>query len=106
MPSSLPGADPAAIARIAASPAYEQLRRERDRLSLVLTAIMLVIYFGFISLVAFAPAVLATKLDTVITLGLPLGLGVIVSAIVLTGVYVTRANRRFDALTRDAIGSA
>ena len=100
------GHDPAAIARIAASPAYAQLRRERDRLSIILSTIMLVIYYGFISLVAFAPQLLGTKLDDVITLGLPLGLGVIISAIVLTGVYVLRANQRFDELTRKAVGSA
>ena len=41
-----------------------------------------------------------------ITLGIPLGLGVIVAAIVLTGVYVRRANGEFDRLTATAIRSA
>jgi uncharacterized membrane protein (DUF485 family) len=62
---------------------------------------MLVIYFGFILLVAFAKPLLATKIgDGVTSFGIILGLGVIVSAFVLTGIYVQRANSRFDELTR------
>ncbi len=38
------------------------------------------------------------------TLAFPLGLGVIVLAIVLTGVYVVRANSEFDRLTREIVG--
>jgi uncharacterized membrane protein (DUF485 family) len=62
---------------------------------------MLVIYFGFILLVAFAKPLLATKIgDGVTSLGIILGLGVILSAVVLTGIYVQRANSRFDEMTR------
>jgi len=38
-----------------------------------------------------------------ISLGFPLGLGVILSAIVLTGIYVLRANTEFDRLTREVV---
>jgi uncharacterized membrane protein (DUF485 family) len=51
--------------------------------------------------VAFAKPLLASKIgDGVTSLGIILGLGVIVSAFVLTGIYVQRANSRFDELTR------
>ena len=67
---------------------------------------MLVIYFGFIFLVAFAPAFLATPVSGVITLAFPLGLFVIVSAIAITGIYVLRANGQFDRLTRQIVEGA
>ena len=62
---------------------------------------MLVIYLGFILLVAFGGAFLATPLGsgTVITWGLLIGVAVILSAIVLTAIYVWKANTSFDDLT-------
>ena len=92
--------DDAACARIRANPDFIALERERGRLGWTLAIVMLVIYFGFVGLVAFAPALMGTPVAGVITLGFPLGLFVILSAIVLTGVYVTRANGSFDAMTR------
>jgi uncharacterized membrane protein (DUF485 family) len=94
------------LARIAASPAFQQLRSQRNALAIRLTIAMCAIYFGFILLIAFGKEILATKLDEVITLGLPLGLAVILSAIVLTGIYVSKANREFDRLTADATRAA
>lgn len=81
---------------------FIQLVRARSRFAWTLTIVMLFIYFGFILLIAFNPAFLATPLaqGRVTTIAIPLGLGVIVSAFVLTGVYVWRANGKFDALTQ------
>lgn len=89
-------------ARVLANPLYHQLVRERRVFATILTAIMLVVYYGFILLVAFAPGILGEKIGSgVTTLGLPLGAAIIVIAILLTAVYVWRANGRFDALTRE-----
>jgi uncharacterized membrane protein (DUF485 family) len=83
------------------SPRFQELVRERTRFAWTLSIAMLVIYFGFILLVAFAKPLLATKVGGGVTsLGIILGLGVILSAFVLTGIYVQRANSRFDELTR------
>ena len=66
-----------------------------------LSLIMLVIYFGFILLVAYAPKFLGIQLGTgVTTIGIPIGLFVIVSAFVLTGIYVSKANSKYDTLIR------
>jgi uncharacterized membrane protein (DUF485 family) len=92
--------DAQADIRLEASPAFQELVRKRGRLGWTLTAIMLVLYFGFVGLVAFAPALMGTPVFGIVTLGFPLGLGVILSAILLTGFYVWRANSSFDALTR------
>ena len=66
-----------------------------------LTFAMLVIYYGFIGLIAFGKPLLATKVAGTASLGLVLGVGVIVFAFVLTGIYVVRANTRFDTLAAD-----
>ena len=63
---------------------------------------MLVVYYGFILLVAFDKQLLATRIGQgVMTLGMPIGLGVIVFTIVITAVYVRRANNEFDKLSDD-----
>lgn len=94
------------VRRIHESAAFAELRRRRQGLAVRLTVAMCVIYYGFILAIAFAPKVLATKIHGVITLGIPVGLGVILSAIVLTGIYVRRANGEFDRLTAEALRSA
>jgi uncharacterized membrane protein (DUF485 family) len=82
-------------------PNYQELVRQRSSLGWTLSAIMLVIYFGFILLVAYAPKFLGTPLGTgVTTIGIPIGLFVIVSAFALTGTYVRKANAKYDALIR------
>jgi uncharacterized membrane protein (DUF485 family) len=81
-------------------PLFRELVHRRKRLAWALSAIMLVIYFGFILVIAFAPKVLGTPIGGgVMTVGIPVGLLVIVSAFVLTGIYVQRANSEFDPLT-------
>jgi uncharacterized membrane protein (DUF485 family) len=91
------------VKRIKSNPKYQELVRKRTTFSWTLAILMLVIYYGFILVIAFAPKVLGTPLSagSVITVGIPVGLGVIVSAFVLTGIYVFRANSQFDRLTRE-----
>ena len=82
-------------------PNYQELVRRRSSLGWSLSLIMLVIYFGFILLVAYAPKLLGIRLGAgVTTIGIPVGLFVIVSAFVLTGIYVSKANSKYDALIR------
>jgi len=87
--------------KIKRDPNYQELVRRRSSLGWMLSMIMLIIYFGFILLVAYAPKFLGTPLGTgVTTIGIPIGLFVIVSAFVLTGIYVSKANSNYDALIR------
>lgn len=88
--------------RIAAHPRYRELKAKRTSFGWWLTIAMLVVYYGFILLVAFDKELLATRIgEGVTTLGMPIGLGVIVFTIVITVVYVRRANREFDALAEE-----
>lgn len=88
--------------RIANNPKYQELKAKRTRLGWLLTILMMIVYYGFIVLVAFNKEFLFTKLGSgVMTLGMPLGLAVIVFTVVITGIYVRRANGEFDRLSDD-----
>ena len=85
--------------RIANDPRYQELKSRRTRFGWWLTAAMMVVYYGFILLVAFNKPFLATRLGEGVTpIGMPIGLGVIVFTIVITGIYVRRANKDYDTL--------
>lgn len=86
--------------RIAADPNYQTLKSTRMRFGWTLTVAMLVVYYGFILLIAFSKGVLATPIGSgVMTWGIPIGFGVIIFTVAITAIYVRRANREFDALT-------
>ncbi|KTS06618.1 membrane protein [Methylobacterium radiotolerans] len=87
------------VARISRTPEFQQLVHERTRFAWILTILMLVVYFGFIGLIAFDKSLLAVKVGGTASLGLFAGVFVILFAFALTGVYVARANTRFDALS-------
>jgi len=75
--------------------------RRRGRFTWTLTIVMLVAYFGYIAFIAFDKEALAQPIGSGVTsLGIPIGVGIILLAIVLTGLYVRRANREYDALVR------
>jgi uncharacterized membrane protein (DUF485 family) len=86
-------------ARVAAHPDYIALKRARTRFGWTLTGLMLIVYYGFILLVAFNKPFLAQRLgDGVMTVGIPIGLGVILFTVVITVIYVRRANSEYDTL--------
>ena len=82
------------------------MTQKRTKFGVQLSILMLAIYYGFILVVAFAPSVLGIPIYGVITLGIPVGVFIIVAAFVLTGIYVRRANSEFDELTRQIIEEA
>ena len=87
--------------RIEQDPEFHALARGRSRFAWGLSVAMMAIYFGFILLVAFAPKLLGQPVGAgVTTLGIPIGLGVMFAAFILSGIYVWRANGAFDAMTR------
>lgn len=95
------------VERVKADPNFHELVRKRSSFGWVLTILMLIIYFGFISLVAFNKPFLATPIGNgVTTIGMPLGVFVIVSAFLLTGIYVRRANGEFDDITKKIVEGA
>lgn len=81
---------------ILASNEFKTLVSKRWAVSIALTVIMLSIYFGYLLLIAFNKQVLASMIGHNLTLAIPVGLGIIISAWVMTGVYVFWANDKYD----------
>ncbi|MFC0132688.1 hypothetical protein CR105_17320 [Massilia eurypsychrophila] len=91
------------VQKIVANPNYQKLVHIRTVFGWTLTAMMMVVYYGFILLIAFNKELLAARVGAgVLTWGIPVGLFVIVFTVLVTGIYVWRANQQFDELT-DAI---
>ena len=89
----------AELRRILADARYQALVRRRGRFAGGLSLVLLAAYFGFLLVIAFDRALLARPFGSgVISIAIPVGLGLILLAIALTGAYVRRANREFDAL--------
>lgn len=94
--------------RVKNNPKFYQLVGKRSRLAWRLSSIILLMYFSFIVLIAFAPDILGQPISetSLITIGIPLGIFIIVSAFVLTGIYVYKANRDFDRINQEIIDEA
>lgn len=92
-------------ARIAANPKYQKLKSSRASFSIIMTLLMMVVYYGYILLIAFNKEWLGTKIGEgmVTSVGIPMGLGVIVFTVIITNIYVRRANSEFDALTAEIV---
>lgn len=95
------------VARIEANPKYHELKRKRSSFGWLLTILMLLVYYGYVGLIAFDKELLAQPLGAgVTTLGIPIGLGVIVFTVLITGLYVRRANGEYDRLTAEILKDA
>ncbi|MCB1965651.1 DUF485 domain-containing protein [Accumulibacter sp.] len=96
------------VARIAANPKYHRLVRTRSSYSITMTILVMLIYYGYILLIAFDKDFLAQKMgtDMVTSIGIPMGLGVIILTILITNLYVRRANSEFDDLNAEIIEEA
>lgn len=88
------------ISRVTSNPQYQELKAKRSSFGWLLTWAMMIVYYGFIALIAFDKSFLAQKMGAgVTTIGIPIGFGVIVFTIVITAIYVRRANSEYDELT-------
>lgn len=90
------------VKKIKQHPKYVKLVSKRSAFAWVLAVIMLVIYYAFILLIAFNPAWLGKPVSEgmITSIGIPIGMIIIILAFILTGIYVQRANTEFDELTK------
>jgi uncharacterized membrane protein (DUF485 family) len=95
-------------ARIRANPKFQQFVSTRSVYSITMAIIGAIAYYGFILLVAYNKEFLATKVapGAVMSVGIPIGVGVIVFTIILTWIYVRRANSEFDDTNAEIIREA
>ena len=92
------------VRRIASHPKYHELKSKRTSFGWWLSLAGMIAYYGFILLVAYNKPLLATKIGAgVTTLGMPIGVAVIVFTIIITWIYIRRANSEFDSLTEQIV---
>ena len=95
------------VDKIQKNPKYLELRSKRSSFGWMFTILMLIVYYGYIALIAFNKPFLAQPIGAgVTTIGIPIGLGVIVFTIVITAIYIRRANGEFDRLTAEILKEA
>ena len=95
------------VERIQRNPKYLELKSKRNRFGWTLAILMLIVYYGYIGLIAFDKAFLAQPMGSgVTTIGIPIGMAVIVFTVVITGIYIQRANSEYDRLTREILEEA
>ncbi len=90
-------------------PDFKDLSRQKFIISTVLTILELVLYFGFIGLIAFNKPFLAQKLSVGVatTIGIPIAVGTIIGSWIFTGIYIWWANNKYDVLVnkvKDKVG--
>jgi uncharacterized membrane protein (DUF485 family) len=92
------------VDKIQSHPKYLELKSKRSSFGWMLTILMMVVYYGYIALIAFNKPFLAQRIgDGVTSMGVPIGMGVIIFTVVITAIYVRRANSEFDDLTADIL---
>jgi len=94
--------------RMRTDPNFQRLVKRRGRFAWILAFIVLAMFYGFVLVVAFKPALLGRPVVTggMLTIGVAVELFMFIFFWVLTAVYVVRANGEFDALTQDLIKDA
>jgi len=86
------------VARVADDPRYRALVRDRARFSWVLTAITVIVYSSFISLIAFNKPLMARPIGGGTTsIAVVLGVAMLAGTIAICAIYVWRANGEYDA---------
>jgi uncharacterized membrane protein (DUF485 family) len=86
-----------------ASREFRGLVRRKWTVSVILTACLFALYYGYILLIAVDKDFLARRIGEHTTLGIPLGVAVIVLSWVLTALYVLWANRSHDAAVKELV---
>ena len=81
---------------------FKDLSGQKNTISVILTILELVIYFGFVGLIAYNKPFLSQKLSEggSATIGIPIAVGTIILSWVLTGIYIWWANAKYDVLVK------
>ena len=95
-------------AKIRSNPKFAEMVGKRTRFAVILSLVVLVPYYTFMMITAFNPALLATPLGdgSIVTVGWPIGVILVVGAWLTTGIYVRRANGEFDSLNEQILKEA
>ncbi|SRR5690606_16902904 len=93
------------VQRVMANPKYKEMTKMRTTYGWVFSAIILVAYYvGFIGIIAFDKQLFSQSISGgAMTWGIPVGFGLMILIIALTGLYILIANTKFDAMERSLL---
>ena len=91
--------------RIQSNPQYQELTKSRDTWGWLLTILVFMAYYGFILVIAFDKSLFAMPIapEMTTTWGIPAGFGVILLTIIVTAIYVRKANREYDRIMKEIL---
>lgn len=91
--------------RVLSNPKFKNMARQKSILGWTFSAVMFGVYVIYIFLIGTDPHLFGTPVSggSVTTVGIYIGLFVILFAIVITGVYVYIANGQFEQTTQEVV---
>lgn len=93
------------VQRILQNPDFQHMVRKKSSLSKIFSIMTVVMYTAYMLMLGFNPKFFATPVSegSVTTIGIYLGLGVILFSILITAIYVQKANGEYDTMTNKVI---
>jgi uncharacterized membrane protein (DUF485 family) len=88
------------VEKIKNNPSYQELVTKRSSFGWKMAIAMLVVYYAFILIIAFSPKTLGISMGGVTTIGIPIGMLIILFSFIMAGIYTKRANSEFDDLAK------
>ncbi len=97
--------DNAQLQRVINHPDFQAMAQKKSKLGTMFSILTLFIYFSYILLIAFNKPLFAIPISAgaTTTVGVILGIFIIVFCVVITGIYVSKANGEFDTLTKKVV---
>lgn len=97
--------DDAQIQRIMHHPQFQQMAKKKTSIGMIFSIITLIVWFGYLLLVGFDPAMFAAPLSSSSTtpIGFYIVMGIMIFVPLITWLYVRKANGEFDTMTRQVI---
>ncbi|MBK8399547.1 DUF485 domain-containing protein [Propionivibrio sp.] len=94
--------------RMRVNPKFKELVSTRGRFAWTLSIIVLVLFYGFVLMVAYNPTALGQPVSdgSMLTVGVAAELFLFIFFWALSALYVNRANTEFDAMTQEVIKQA
>ena len=97
--------DEAQVQRILNNPEFQTMAKKKTSLGIMFSLITLIVWFGFLLLVGFDPAMFAAPISAGASapVGFYIATAIMIFVPVITTIYISKANGEFDSLTRKVI---
>lgn len=97
--------DDSQVQRVMNHPDFQNMAKKKTSIGMIFSIITLIVWFGFLLLVGFEPAMFAAPLSSgsMTPVGFYIVIGIMIFVPLITWIYVRKANGEFDTMTRQVI---